>query len=104
MGQLPLGPETDPIYVDFALEAKCYARSTVVGVEHTSRLISRLRHRNFGVFVTLSYFGEQAYEEVRADQHPVALICGRDIVEVLRQRGYGSVPAVQAWLNSEFPK
>jgi hypothetical protein len=35
-----------------------------------SRLISRLRFRQFGVFITTSYFHHQAYEEVRLDQHP----------------------------------
>ena len=69
-----------------------------------SRLLARLRPRNFGVFVTTSFFGTQAYEEIRSDQHPIALICGRDIVDVLRAKGYGDVAAVKAWLESRFPE
>jgi hypothetical protein len=88
----------------FALEAKCYAATTSVGVEDVSRLIARLRPRNFGVFVTTSFFGSQAYKEIRSDLHPVALICGRDIVEALRAKGIGSVEAVREWLNTKFPK
>jgi hypothetical protein len=56
------------------------------------------------VFVTTSYFGSQVYDEVRSDQHPIALICGRDVVEALREKGYGDVAAVQAWLDNRFPK
>jgi hypothetical protein len=103
VGLYPLGPPADRITLDFALEAKCYARNRGVGVEDVSRLISRLRPRNFGVFVTTSYVGEQAYQEVRTDEHPVVFICGRDIVETLRKEGHGSIAAVKAWLNNNFP-
>lgn len=103
VGLYPLGPTRDQIYVEFALEAKCYAPTTTVGVKEISRLISRIRPRNFGVFLTLSHFGTQAYEEVRSDQHPIALVCGRDVVDILREKGYGDVSLVQAWLDSRFP-
>lgn len=103
VGKYPLGPLADRIVLDFALEAKCYAAGNSVGVKEVSRLISRLRPRNFGVFVTTSYFGTQVYDEVRSDQHPIALICGRDVVEALREKGYGDVAAVKAWLDNRFP-
>lgn len=79
------------------------AATNAVGVKEISRLIARLRPRNFGVFVTTSYFGSQVYDEVRSDQHPIALICARDVVEALREKGYGDVAAVQAWLDNRFP-
>ena len=68
IGRYRLGPVSDPITVDFALEAKCYrpelpghAKSpSAVGVKEVARLISRLRHRQFGVLVTTSYVGDQA--------------------------------------------
>jgi hypothetical protein len=44
------------VKIDFALEAKCNAETNSVGVREVSRLISRLRHRNFDVFVTPAYF------------------------------------------------
>jgi hypothetical protein len=94
VGEYVLGPAADPVKIDFALEAKCYAPTTVVGVRDVSRLVSRLRHRNFGVFVTLSHFNNQVYDEVRQDGHPIALVCGRDIVEALRGKGYGDVAAL----------
>ncbi len=65
-----LGPTANPIAIDFALEAKCYSESNSVGVREVSRLISRLRHRNFGVLVTTSFFHRQVQEEVHEDGHP----------------------------------
>jgi hypothetical protein len=103
VGEYLLGPAADPVRIDFALEAKCYAPTTVVGVRDVSRLVSRLRHRNFGVFITLSHFNAQVYAEVRQDGHPIALVCGREIVEALRGKGYGDVAAVKAWLEASFP-
>jgi hypothetical protein len=103
VGSYFLGPPADRLAVDFALEAKCYELANSVGVREMSRLISRLRYRQFGVFVTTSYFHDQAYKEVRLDQHPVALICARDIVDVLASSGLSSVADVEAWLHEQFP-
>ena len=55
IGDYLIGPASDPVAVEFALEAKCYAPGNGVGVRQTSRLISRLRHRQFGVLVTTSH-------------------------------------------------
>ncbi|OBK45597.1 restriction endonuclease [Mycobacterium kubicae] len=103
IGEYQLGPAADPVKIDFALEAKCYAETNSVGVREVSRLISRLRHRNFGVFVTLSYFTPQIYDEVRQDGHPIALISGRDVVDAMRANGYGDVAAAKLWLDTSFP-
>ncbi|MFF2746890.1 restriction endonuclease [Kitasatospora sp. NPDC058048] len=103
VGQYHLGPPADRIAIDFALEAKCKSPDQSVGVKEGSRLISRLRHRNFGVLVTTSFFNRQMQEEIRDDQHPVILICGRDIVDLLRQHGYTSKAAVDSWLAQRFP-
>jgi restriction endonuclease Mrr len=67
-----------------------------------SRLIARLRHRQFGVFVTTSYFARQAYEEVRADAHPVVLICGRDIVDILEQNHVSTPSEARDWLHANY--
>jgi hypothetical protein len=40
VGEYLLGPRADPVAVEFALEAKCYAFTSSVGVRETSRLIS----------------------------------------------------------------
>jgi hypothetical protein len=103
VGEYIIGPPTSTIAIDFALEAKCYAPSNSVGVREVSRLISRIRHRNFGVLVTTSYFHRQVQEEVHEDRHPIALISGRDIVDALRQHGYTTAAAVKRWLNDAFP-
>ena len=103
VGTYRLGPGSDPIKIDYALEAKCYAPLNSVGVKETSRLISRLRHRNFGVLVTTSYVHKQAYEEIRADQHPVVIVSGRDIVETLKSHGRGTVDAIRSWLTTTYP-
>ncbi|GAA4616584.1 restriction endonuclease [Actinoallomurus liliacearum] len=103
VGKYVIGPPADRIAIDFALEAKCYAATNSVGVREVSRLISRLRHRNFGVFVTTSYFAQQVQEEVRDDGHPIALVCGRDITDVLRQHGYNTFDDVREWLRQDFP-
>lgn len=102
-GLYSMGPEGDRIHLDFSLEAKCYAAGNGVGVRDVSRLISRLRHRQFGVFVTTSHIGPQAYRELREDGHPVVVICGRDIAELLRSRGMGTPTAVRDWLPTLDP-
>ena len=84
--------------MEFALEAKCYSLSNSVGVEAVSRLISRLRHRQFGILVTTSYVHEQAYSEIIEDGHPVVIICARDITEKLHSR-FGSVEAARNWIQ-----
>lgn len=105
IGRLPVGCISDPVYLDFALEAKCYAppvmgeSGTSAGVGDTKRLISRLKHRQFGVFVTTSFVAPQAYKEIREDGHPVVIICGADIVAVLRHSGFGNEAALSQLLS-----
>lgn len=104
IGTYALGPAADRVELSFSLEAKCYALTTSVGVGDVARLISRIRHREFGVFVTTSYLARQAYSELREDKHPVVVISGGDIVELLRARGFGTVEAIERWLSEEFPQ
>jgi Restriction endonuclease AspBHI N-terminal/Restriction endonuclease len=99
-GLYSIGPPPDRIHLDFSLEAKRYALGNGAGVRDVARLISRLKHRHFGVFVTTSHVGPQAYRELREDQHPVVVISGRDIGELLRQRGISSAESVRAYLET----
>jgi hypothetical protein len=99
-GVIHIGPTGDPLKLDFALEAKCYAVSNSVGVKETSRLISRLRRHHFGVLVTTSFVSGQAYEEIREDGHPVVLITGSDIAQVLIDNGYDTIKNLDAWIDS----
>jgi hypothetical protein len=97
-GMYRIGKDAGAIDVEFALEAKCYAPSTAVGVKATSRLISRLRHRQFGILVTTSYLHEQAYKEVIQDGHPVVIIAAKDIAEKFKSK-FGSVDTARNWIE-----
>jgi Restriction endonuclease AspBHI N-terminal/Restriction endonuclease len=109
IGRYVFGIQEDPIYVEFSLEAKCYnpgfngAKSNSVGVKEVSRLISRIRNRQFGVLVTTSFVAKQAYEEVREDEHPIIFITGKDIAQLLIRKGINSIDLVESWLKNEFP-
>ncbi|RYD85963.1 MAG: restriction endonuclease [Verrucomicrobiaceae bacterium] len=103
VGALRIGFGPGAILADFALEAKCYAMENSVGVREVSRLISRLRHRQFGVLVTTSYLHEQAYQEIKEDRHPIIVVAAADIVDILVQKGKADANAVRDWLLAEFP-
>jgi hypothetical protein len=98
IGLYRIGKGAGAIDVEFALEAKCYAFNNAVGVKEVSRLISRLRHRQFGILVTTSYLHEQAYKEVIQDGHPVVIVAAKDIAEKLKSR-FGSTETVRNWLG-----
>jgi hypothetical protein len=99
-GKYEIGPPSNPLLVDFAIEAKCWApEGGGCGVKETSRLISRLRHRQFGVFVTTSHVASQAYQEIVEDGHPVLILSGRDIVEILIRNGISTPDALHLWLQ-----
>lgn len=98
LGAYRIGQGGGAIDVEFALEAKCYAPSKGVGVKALSRLLSRLRHRQFGILVTTSYLDRQAYEELISDAHPVIVISGGDIAAMLESK-IGDLASVQRWLE-----
>lgn len=108
VGRYLLGLPDDPVYTEFSLEAKCYAPPIMggivntVGVKDVSRLISRIRHREFGVLVTTSVISRQAYEEVREDRHPIIFFSGKDIVDILTKNGFNTPSLVENLLRREF--
>ena len=108
VGRYLLGLSDDPVYAEFSLEAKCYRpplngqTANTVGVKEVSRLISRIRHRQFGVLVTTSVIGRQAYEEVREDRHPIIFFSGRDIADILTINGFNTFSLVKTMLENEF--
>ena len=64
-----------------------------------SRLISRIRYRQFGIMVTTSYVDNQAYGEVVEDGHPILIVTASDIAGILRRNSiYAS--NVEAFLDS----
>lgn len=88
-----------PLRIDCALEAKCYKPTNAVGVKELSRLISRIRYRQFGVLVTTSYVHSQAYKEVVEDGHPILLVTACDIARILRSNAIYS-NNIEEWLKS----
>ena len=88
-----------PLRIDCALEAKCYSENNSVGVREMSRLISRIRYRQFGIMITTSYVHKQAYQEVIEDGHPILIVSASDIAQILRNNSIMSGD-VDEWLKS----
>jgi hypothetical protein len=100
IGHIHIGPIGDQLKLEFVLEAKCYEPGkNSVGVKETSRLISRIRHTMFGVMVTTSFVSEQAYKEIRDDEHPIVIVSGGDIIDVLYSNGVTNVSELLEWLR-----
>lgn len=102
LGYYVIGRETKanyPLRIDCAMEAKCFSENDGVGVKHMSRLISRIRYRQFGVMVTTSYVNKQAYKEVIEDGHPILIVSASDIARILRKNAVTS-SNISEWLLS----
>ncbi len=88
-----------PLKIDCAMEAKCYSASKSVGVREMSRLISRIKYRQFGVMVTTSYVNQQAYKEIIEDGHPILVISASEIGGILRKNAISS-NNIYDWLRA----
>ena len=84
--------------VECALEAKCYAPTHGVGVRQLSRLISRIRYRQFGILCTTSFLVPQAYREVVEDGHPIMIVTAADIAFTLKNRNINHSD-ISFWLS-----
>ena len=102
VGKYRVGLPAGGIELEFALEAKRYSMNNSVGVKETSRLISRIKHRQFGIFVTTSFIGDTAYKEIIEDQQPIVIISGKDIIDILFSAGINSVDILNEWLEANF--
>lgn len=100
IGRYKIGKNSNPLFVECALEAKCYSEDNSVGVRPMSRLISRIRDRQFGILVTTSYVHSQAYKEIIDDGHPILIINAHDIANVLHSQGYNH-NNIDSWLNEQ---
>ena len=101
-GKYRIGEGASAILVDFVVEAKCYELSNPVTVKDVSRLISRIRHRQFGILVTTSYLATQAYKEIKEDEHPIIIISAIDIVRILKAAGLAEEKELRSWLSSFY--
>lgn len=95
----PSGVSNYPLRIDCALEAKCYDENNGVGVRQMSRLISRIRYRQFGIMLTTSYVNKQAYSEVIEDGHPILIVTACDIAGILRNNAISSAADTIEWLE-----
>jgi hypothetical protein len=87
--------------IHFRGEVKKYAVGNGVSPKEVSRLVARLSRREYGIFVTTSYFSEQAQREVLADGYPVHLMAGIDLVNMLRRLRIASRSEIRKeWLQS----
>lgn len=93
------GKANCPLKIDCALEAKCYAENHAVGVREMSRLISRIRYRQFGILVTTSSVDNQAYREVVEDGHPILIVTASDIAGILRNNAINTTN-IDKWVES----
>lgn len=103
VGRYRVGHDEHQIRLDAFVEAKRWDPSSAVGVKPMMRLISRLKHRDVGVFVTTSFFDKQVQQELIDDNHPVLLVSGGDIARLLLSKdidlseGEGKL---NGWLNA----
>ncbi len=87
--------------IPFRGEVKRYSRGTAVTPKEVSRLVARLGRQEYGLFVTTSYFTEQAQREVLADSYPVHLIPGAELIKMLRFLHLAEGASMRrAWLES----
>jgi len=104
IGRYRIGQPQNCVTVDFALEAKCHNPRSGLGVKVLSRLISRLRHRQFGILVTTSFLADQAYQELVEDDHPIVVCAGGDIAEILIEKaGLTSASDAKLWFARTYP-
>ena len=62
---------------------KKFSPSTRVDPKSVSRLVARLSRKQYGIFVTTSYFTDQAQQEVLQDAYPVHLVSGIDLANMI---------------------
>lgn len=100
IGFMYIGGQDDRLELTFSIEAKHYTPGTGVRTGDVSRLISRIKNREFGVLVTTSHLALQAYKEIREDGQPIIVIAGGDIVRILIGKGINTEIACRGWLET----
>ena len=96
---------SNKLIIECAMEAKSYdPEKNGIAVKQTSRLISRLRHRQFGILITTSYISPQAYQEIKEDGHPILFCTGKDIAKILQQKANITSKTIDQWLDENIEK
>lgn len=96
LGKYRVGHDDHWVSLDICAEAKHW--KSAIGVGEMMRLISRLKHRDFGVFVTTSHFNNGVQKELIADGHPVVLVSGGDLARILISKELEG-EALERWLD-----
>ncbi len=92
------------IQLDFYVQAKCYGARNSVNTKDTSRLISRIKGRDFGILFTTSYIAKQAYEEIIEDKHPIGFVTGGDIIShLIKRMQIRDLEELKDYLSREYP-
>jgi hypothetical protein len=45
---------------------------------------------------------DQAYKEIIEDEHPIVIISGKDIIDILMRAGINDVNLLNDWLTTNF--
>lgn len=98
VGSYVVGHSGHQVRLSAYIEAKRWNPRSAIGVKPMMRLISRLKHRDIGVFVTTSFFDKQVQAELIADNHPVMLVSGGDVAKLLLARELGTPDTLQEWV------
>jgi hypothetical protein len=99
IGKYKVGHLDHQINLTATIEAKMWKGDIEIGVKPMSRLISRLKHRDIGVFITTSQFSKQVQTEIIEDQHPVLLVSGGDIARILISNEMDTAAKLDEWLK-----
>lgn len=104
IGFYKIGTNNSSYKFSYHLEAKRFKPDEKhgIGVRFTQRLISRIKYREFGVFVTTSFISKQAYEEIIEDNHPIIFITGKDIIDILIKSGINNEKNLLDYLKKNF--
>jgi len=108
VGNYRMGLDADPVQLGFVLESKCYNPGTgtrkrrSIGNKEIVKLLSRLKHRQFGVLVTTSVVAPQIYADVKKQNRPIVCITGSDMIDILRSIRIDSVKKLGHWLRDHY--
>lgn len=98
VGSYKVGHDQHQVKLSVFVEAKQW-KDRSIGVKPMARLLSRLRHRDLGVFVTTTYFDQQVQAELIEDEHPVLLVSGGDLARLLALKGIAD-DSLRSWLKA----
>ncbi|AVO01065.1 restriction endonuclease [Staphylococcus simulans] len=100
IGYYSIGINSNKVNLPCILEAKCYKTTNSVGVKETSRFISRLKYDEFGVFITTSFLGAQAYKEIVEDKKRILILTATDIIKILKKSYITSEKKLLSYLTN----